>query len=64
MQSTAPQTKACRKEEPPSQKKPYHSPNLRAAGNVREATEASAEGTIPDGMTSQGRDLFTYLSPT
>ena len=63
MQAASPQTKPDPQQDLPSQKKAYHSPNLRAAGSVRHDTEAtSPAGTAPDGVTSP-TPMYTFLSP-
>ena len=61
MESTAPQTKPAPQESVSTPKKAYHSPKLREAGNVRQATEASPSGNSTDGSTTgAGRSLYTF----
>ena len=62
MQAASLQTKPAPQQALTSQKKAYHSPNLRAAGSVRNDTEASPTGNFPDGMTTTVT-MFTFYSP-
>ena len=64
MQTTGQQPKQSDLQRPSTDKKAYHSPNLRAAGSIRAGTAASYTGTYPDGATTAtgGSPLYT-LSP-